>query len=158
MDRQHGTPVRAVETLFHSSWEVGSNDIWQHMEGLERRRTPLSDHLLTAFAEWAKRFAGLTPDFVLLFERYEMLGSLVYFEQEDKNKVQQDLDGTRQSVAWTPVGRAGWDQSNAAKLVSELQAEPLKAALMQAGFGKGDPEFIDAFIENFRRTANSMRW
>jgi len=34
----------------------------------------------------------------------------------------------------------------------------MKAVLTQAGFAKGDPEFIDIFIQNFRRIAGRMRW
>lgn len=158
IERRHRKPVRAVEALFHSSWKGDSDDIWKHMEGLERRHTPLSDHLLTVFTEWAKRFTGLTPDFELLFERYEMLGALAYFEQEDKNQVQQALQASRQPVAWVPGGRAVWDGHNAEKLVFELQAAPVVAALTQAGFAKGDPEFIAVFIENFKRTAKNARW
>jgi hypothetical protein len=54
------------------------------------------------------------------------------------------------------VGRAGWDSSNAERLVAELQAEPMKASLIEAGFAKRDPEFIDLFIQNFTRIAGRM--
>jgi hypothetical protein len=48
--------------------------------------------------------------------------------------------------------------SNSDKLEAEIQVEPLKTALARAGFGKSDPEFIDLFIQNFRRMAGRMRW
>jgi hypothetical protein len=34
----------------------------------------------------------------------------------------------------------------------------MKTTLAQSGFGKGDPEFIDLFIANFKRMIGRMRW
>ncbi|MDQ8727387.1 SIR2 family protein [Bradyrhizobium sp. LHD-71] len=159
IDRQHREPVRAVQALFLWAWKGTENDAWKQIEGLEKRKTPLSDHLLTLFSEWHKSFAGLTPDFELMFERFEMLGSLAHLERNDKASVQQELAGEpRNGWAWMSVGRVGWHESNAEKLVSELQSDSMKSALAQAGFAKGDPEFIDLFIQNFRRMAGRMRW
>src|SRR5690606_30271604 len=119
----------------------------------------LSEHLLGLFSEWGKRFNGLTPDFTLMFERFEMLGSLAHLERYAKADVQQELAGEpRNGWAWMPVGRVGWHERNADKLVAELQANVMKTALIKAGFAKGDPEFIDLFIQNFRRIAGRMRW
>ena len=106
----------------------------------------------------AKRFVGLAPDFELTFECFEMLGSLAHLERNDKADVQQELaKNPQQSWAWMPVGRAGWHSGNAEKLVAELQSERMKASMLQAGFAKGDPEFIDLFIQNFTRIARRMR-
>jgi hypothetical protein len=157
--RENREPIRAVESLFLWAWKGDEGESWKQIEGLERRKTALSDYLLTLFTEWSKRFIGLTPDFSLLFERFEMLGSLAHLERYQKDQVQQDLAGpTNSSWAFMPVGRTGWNESNAAKLVPELQSEPMKTALIQAGFAKNDPEFIDLFIQNFRRIAGRMRW
>jgi hypothetical protein len=159
IDRQHRESVRAIEALFLWAWKGTENDAWKQIEGLERHRTPLSDHLLALFTEWAKRFAGLTPDFELMFERFEMLGSLAYLERSEKADVQQALEGNpQQAWAWMPVGRTGWHSSNAEKLVAELQGEQMRAALTEAGFAGSDPEFVDLFIQNFRRIAGRMRW
>jgi hypothetical protein len=159
INRQHREPVRAVEALFLWAWKGTEGDAWKQIEGLERHKTPLSDHLFGLFSEWGKRFIGLAPDFELIFERFEILGSLAHLERNEKADIQQGLaSNPQQGWTWTPVGRAGWHESNADRLVSELQAEPMKAALTQAGFAKGDPEFIDIFIQNFRCIAGRMRW
>lgn len=159
IDRQHNEPVRAIETLFLWEWEGTENDAWKQIEGLERHKTPFSDHLLGLFRPWSKSFIGLAPDFELIFERYEMLGSLAHLERNDKASVQQELAGEpHNGWAFMPVGRSGWHTSNATKLVAEIQAEPMKTGLTHAGFAKGDPEFIDLFIQNFRRIAGRMRW
>lgn len=158
IDRPFGEPVPVTETLFLSAWKGGDDDIWRKLEGLEQLRTPLSDHLLALASEWRKRFIGLTPDFELLFERFEFLGSLADFGRNEKAHVQDDLaDHSRIGLTWMPVGRVGWHIANAEKLVAEIQALPMKTALLQAGFGKGDPEFIDLFIENLNRAAATMR-
>lgn len=159
INRQDREPIRAVQALFLQAWKGTEGEAWKQIEGLERRKTPLSDYLLTLFSEWGKRFIGLTPDFELTFERFEILGALAHLERNTKADVQQELAGEpRHGWAWMPVGRVGWDERIADKLVSELQAEPMKAALVKAGFGKRDSEFIDVFVQNFRRIAGRMRW
>jgi len=159
VDRQHRDPVRVVESLFLWAWKGAEGDAWKQIEGLEKRKTPLSDHLHTLFSASAKRFTGLTPDFELMFERFEMLGSLAHLERYQKADIEQVLAGDpHQSWAWMPVGRAGWHESNAGKIISELQAEPMKTALVNARFARCDPAFIDIFVQNFRRIAGRMRW
>lgn len=159
IDRQHKEPIRAVDALFLWAWKGTENDAWKQIEGRERQKTPLSDHLFGLFSEWAKRFVGLVPDLELMFERFEMLGSLAHLERNEKADVQEELaSNPRQGWTWMPVGRAGWHTSNAEKLVAEMLTEATKATLIQAGFAKGDPEFIDLFIQNFRRIAGRMAW
>jgi hypothetical protein len=157
--RQYKEPIRTVEILFLWAWKGTENEAWKQIEGLERRKTPLSDHLLTLFSEWSKNFAGLTPDFELMFERFELLGSLAYFERYAKADIQAGLAGNPQEPAeWVPFGRASWHESNGDKLLAEVQAEPLKTALMKADFARGDPEFLDFFVANFKRMAARIRW
>jgi hypothetical protein len=159
IDRTHGEPKRAVETLFLWAWKGADDDAWRQIEGLERHKTPLSNHLLEVFTQWGKRFIGLAPDFELMFERFEMLGSLGYLESNTKADVQKELASNPQrGWAWMPIGRAGWHEGNANKLVSELQLDARKTELAKAGFAKGDPEFIEIFIQNFRTIARRTRW
>jgi hypothetical protein len=151
--------MRAVETLFLWAWKGQEQEAWKQIEGLEQRKTPLSDHLFTLFSEWGKRFAGLTPDFELIFETFEMLASLAHLERNDKPALQQQLGSdARDGRVFMPVGRAGWHSSNAEKLVAEIGGASMKTALTQAGFAKGDSEIVDLFIQNFRRIAGRMSW
>lgn len=95
----------------------------------------------------------------MLFERFEVLGSLAHFEGNSKSETHKTLASPdRQSRVWVPVGRSGWHEGTAAKLISELQSESEKANLLKAGFAKGDAEFMDLFITNFRRIASYMSW
>lgn len=159
IDREHGESRRVVKLLFLWSWKGTEGDAWKQLEGFDKRKTPLSDHLLDLLSEWGKRFIGLAHDFELLFERYEMLGSLAYLEQQTTAGIEQELAGTQpRGFAWMPVGRVGWHSNNADKLVAELQEEPMRSSLTEANFGKGDPGFIDLFIRNFQHMASKMRW
>jgi hypothetical protein len=153
---------QAVQMLFLNAWEAGTKEVWQNATGLERRKTPLSDHLLDVFTHWAKSFMGLTPDFELTFERFEILGSLAHLERNDKASLKEELFAATSNnpnpLAWMPVGRVGWDTRRGEQLLIELKAKPIKTALLDAGFAKGDPEFFDLFVENFSRFAKGMRW
>src|SRR5690606_14840847 len=73
---EHREPQRVVSTLFLWSWAGGEQQLWQNLEGLEKRKTPLSDHLLEVMTEWKKSLVGVDGDFELLFERFEMMGAL----------------------------------------------------------------------------------
>ena len=157
--REHREPIRVAESLFLWAWKGGENDAWKQIEGFEKLKTPLSDYLFCLFSEWGKRFIGLAPDFELMFERFEMLGSLAHLERMVKTGIQQELASNPQhGFVWMPVGRAGWHSGNADKLIAEIQVDPMKAALIEAGFAKRDPEFIDIFIHNFRHIAGRMWW
>lgn len=155
---KHKEPVRAVEALFLWAWKGADYEIWRLMEELKRKKTPLSEHFFALFSGWGKSFVGLAPDFELMFERYEVLGSLAYLEGKDKASVQSQLAAQPpHDLVSMPVGRAGWHSSNADKLLSEMQAEPMKSAVLKAGFAKGDAAFLDLFIQNFKRIADRMQ-
>jgi hypothetical protein len=51
-----------------------------------------------------------------------------------------------------PVGRVSWKSSSANGLFSELQAEPTKAAILNAGFAKGSADFLQLFFDYLRRS------
>jgi hypothetical protein len=74
-----------VQELFLQRWP-GNEDKrwWDSIDRPEDMKTPLSDHLLGIFQEWGKSFIGLSPDFELMFERFEMLGSLADLEQNQQ--------------------------------------------------------------------------
>ena len=148
-------PQRIVETLFLNAWEGTENDVWRLIDGLEKRKTPFSDHLLPLLQEWSKRFVGLTPDFEHLFHLFELLGSLAFLERDNSDVVRQELQNGR--FAWMPVGRVGWKYS-ASRLKTEFEQAVGKSTLLAAGFALNDAEFIDVFLENFGRISRRMNW
>lgn len=154
---RHGQTVRMIDSLFLWAWKGTDENAWKQLEGLDNKKTPLSESLLALFAEWGKTFIGLVPDFERMYECFELFGSLAFLESHDKASLKEQL-ADAQAFAWTPVGRIGWHGSNADRLLEEVKADPLKTALLTAGFARGDPEFFDLAVEDFRRIASQMRW
>lgn len=157
LDQRDRGRVRIVDILMPSAWKGTEQDAWKQIEGLEQRRTPLSDHLLALSSEWSKRFLGLTPDLELLFERFEIVGSLAHLERFERSEVEAELKASH-GIAWMPVGRSIWHTVNAEKLIAELQTEPTRSAIFRAGFARNDPGFLELFIQNWRNFASRMRW
>lgn len=157
--RPHREPERIVDLLFLWAWKGTENDLWKRMEGLDTHKTPLSDHLLRVMAEWSNSFVGVSPDFELLYERFELLGSLAYLESTNETSLEQAAATAGNDVlAWMPVGRIGWHRTNLERLTQEQQAEATKTALMAAGFARGSTRFLELFFENVQRYARRMRW
>jgi SIR2-like domain len=155
--RQHKEPRKVVEELFLWAW-AGLEDKrwWNQIDGPQSRRTPLSDHLLGIFAEWGKSFVRLSPDFELMFERFEVLGSLAYLERNKPTELVAELN--KGDYTWIPIGRPGWHSQNREKLLAEIRSEPVKAALTKAGFAQRNPAFADLFISNFERMVARLPW
>lgn len=157
--QKYGEPAKTVETLFLWAWKGETSDQWRHIEGYQKLKTPLSDHLLTIFLDWSKSFMGLLSDFELVFERFEILASLAYFEKEDKASVHSSLaHNPRDGAIWMPIGRSGWHSTYAARIIAEFEAEPLKSLLVQSGFAQNDPVFLGLYFKNFKALAARISW
>jgi hypothetical protein len=80
---------RVVSTLFLWSWAGGEQQIWQQLEGFDNRKTPLSDHLLEVMTSWRKSFTGADANFEPLFERFELMGSLAAFHENNEAELEK---------------------------------------------------------------------
>lgn len=152
------TPKRVVSTLFLGEWKGSANETWAQLEGLSRRKTALSDHLLEVMTAWQSSFAGVASDFELTFERFEMLAALVYLEAEDEMTLEQAATTRTGIFARMPVGRAGWHESSSTNLIQELLSDAVAAALLQGGFARNSRRFLELFVESFKRYAEKMSW
>lgn len=158
---EHREPQRIVSTLFLWSWAGGEQQIWQQLEGMDRRKTPLSDHLLEVMTHWHKSFTGADANFELLFERFELMGSLAAFHENDEAQLEKAVEtsATRNDVlAWMPIGRSGWHSAGARTLLQELEDESRITELLEAGFAKGSRRFLQLFAENFKLYARRISW
>lgn len=156
-------PKRMVDMLFLWAWDGGKNDLWNQAKSTvgnpSRRKTPLSDHLCSLFAEWGKSFTGLTPDFELMCERFEFLASLTFLESAAEDDLAEAMaSNLANSFVWAPLGRVGWHSSNLDRLVKEIEGEPIKTSLLQAGFAKRNPKFLQLSVAKVQRMAGRMRW
>jgi hypothetical protein len=154
-----GYPIRSIDRLFLTTLKDGNGDIWKNIKASEYQPTPLSDHLSNIFQEWRQSFCGLIPDFELLFERFELLGALTHLERNDTDSLREVLSSNRdKNWEWMPIGRVGWDSSRNSRLLAELGTETFRTALLNAGFAKGDGEFLDLSIQNFQRLSSRLYW
>jgi hypothetical protein len=159
MMRQYRDPQRVVEAFFLWSWSGSENNPWQHLKGLDRHKTALSDHLFAVFSPSAKSFVGVSPDFELLFERFEMLASLAFLEATEEGVIEAALASPAPNgCIWMPVGRSGRHRDTCERLIKELQTEAMTKALLDAGFARGSKRHFELWVANFGRIAGRMRW
>lgn len=112
-------------------------------------------------ASWSKSFTGADANFELLFECFELMGSLAVFHENDEAELERGAVSTATRcdvLAWTPVGRSGWNSAVARTLLQEIEDQSRIAALFEAGFAKGSERFLQLFIANFKLYAERMRW
>ena len=143
--RDHRGGKRVVEDLFANAWDGSNRDYWRQLEGYERRHTPFSDYQCQLFSDWAASFAPLTPDFELLFERFELLASLAYLQPQTADELQ--LANSQGHGSWLPFGRVAWDSGRRERLFEWLRSERGRADILAAGFCRGDPAHLDLGLE-----------
>jgi hypothetical protein len=126
---------------------------------LEKRKTPLSDHLHDVMASWKQSFIGVEPNFELLFERFETLASLAFLEAYSEADLEGLLSPSQpQSEARMPVGRVGWHSASFRSLVADFESEAVSQTLIASGFAKGSRRFLELFIINLKRIHARMEW
>lgn len=150
---------RMVDSLFLWAWKGADADVWKHLPGLEKRKTPLSDHLHDVMASWKQSFIGVEPNFELLFERFETLASLAFLEAYSEADLEGLLSPSQpQSEARMPVGRVGWHSASFRSLVADFESESVAKTLLSSGFAKGSRRFLELFIINLKRIHARMEW
>jgi hypothetical protein len=155
--------ARFVDALFMWKWKGFEDSWWKKIKGLDRRHTPLSDHLCTLMDRWGTSFIGLESDFELLFERFEMLGSLAYLEGSSESDLIAELEqqvqpGKKAGFVWMPIGRMGWDGQRRERLLKEIESGDTKASYLKAGFAQKSDKFLGLFAENFERLRGALNW
>lgn len=159
--RFHSESMRLVDHLFLNAWPGGRNEFWWNIEGLERHKTAFSDHLYQLLLTWSQQSIGLTPNFVEVFETWEILGALVHFEkisQTDLDNLEQSSD--RRDYVFMPLGRSAWDQRVSRDIFASIESGALRQELLAAGFARVDASaierdeaFLDSTLKNFGRIA-----
>jgi hypothetical protein len=143
-----------VELLFTWAWTHDlAGDPFKRLDGLKTRKTALSDHLLSLMTEWKSSFAGVLPHFELVFDRFETLASLAYFDRLSKDEVKAEL-ANQAGCPWMPVGRV-WNRKSLEIILRDIEGEQA-SALLKAGFARDDRERLPLFVENIRRIARRI--
>lgn len=153
LHRESSRAVRVVDAIFGGAWKGADKDLWKHVEGLDRRHTPLSDYLCELMRDWAQTFSPLTPDFELLFERFEIVASLAHATRYTDQEL---IGGSETRHVWIGVGRFVWDSSRREKLYDWLTTEPGRSQLLGAGFANGKASVLDAILEHLKSVSSRM--
>ncbi|WP_338835174.1 SIR2 family protein [Bradyrhizobium septentrionale] len=145
-----------VSHLLLTGWEGAEHDPWNLMHGKQQRRTPLSDYLHGVFEKWTSDYLFTTGEFTTLFTHFELLGTLAYIGlANDKPTLQAALQA-RQYVR-APLGRAAWDGRSARSILDSWKGE-VQPTLLEAGFARGDQDYLTLATESIVRLASNMRW
>jgi hypothetical protein len=153
--------VSAAETLLLAGWSGYDQQVWQKLDGLERRKTPLSDHLHDVSENWTADYLLAPAEHTELFERFEVLAALALLTlsttQEEFKTVHGNPNSGRNYV-WAPVGRTAWHREMRDFILADIERPEMASILAAAGFGRGDPEHIKLSVENLRRLMARFEW
>ena len=135
---------RIVDVLFLQYWSGGKTEVWRMVEGFDRRRTPLSDHLLEILKPWSESFVGIVADFEELFETWEVLGSLSHGEIYSLEQIHtaSSLENPNSSFVYSPAGRSGWHAQTRERILNRIQGNSFKAKVDSLWFWQGRPGAI----------------
>lgn len=158
ISRRDSEPI--IKTLLLGAWAGGEQRIWQQLEGLERRKTPLSDHLHDVLSAWARDYLLTAHEFTRLFETFEVLGALAFITL---GTTKEDLAAAHNATGqhdfvWSPVGRAAWDGEHREAILASLEEAETRRRLLEAGFARGDDPFLTLATESVRRVIGRIGW
>ncbi|BDO05167.1 hypothetical protein KAM622c_47540 [Klebsiella quasipneumoniae subsp. quasipneumoniae] len=145
--------------MFLWKWD-GGRDTWKHLEGEEKQRTALSDHLLDIMSEWNTSFLGVSANFELIFEKFETLASLAYFDDQTKGmdnlKELINSGAIRENFINVPVGRVGWNSSSYRTITEELKNPKKNTVFLEQGFARNDLWSFFFFLKELAAESGRM--
>jgi hypothetical protein len=149
-----------VSKLLLGAWAGGDKNIWQQLKGLEGRKTPLSDHLHDVLSDWTKDYLLAAREFTRLFEEFEVLGALTFITLR---ATKEDLIAAhsatgQQDFVSSPIGRAAWDDEHRDAILASLEEPDTRRRLLDAGFARGDDQFLSLALESVRRLMGRFSW
>lgn len=154
-ERDNTTTV--VSHLFLTSCAGGENNAWKFLPGLEKRKTPLSDHLHDVFQSWTGDYLFSSNGYTTLFEDCELLCSLAYISiGTSKEDLQQATSGaTGRSFAWCPMGRVSWDGQTRRRIMEGWARPEAADELTKADFARGQPEYLKLAMSRLNNLAGA---
>lgn len=121
----------------------------QRLPGLERRHTPLSDHLVEVLRPWFADLIPLEAEYERQFDGFEFVLGLVHF------------DLTRaESGGWGPVGRFSWRgeyRRGEDTVIAEELLSGDRQPLLDAGLFLGSRERLKESVEGYVAHVAAMR-
>ena len=115
---------------------------------LESSKTPFSDHLFkNVFDKWRKKFAPILADFNDLYDNWEILLVLTFYEEQDK-------------IKFLPLSRRAWLHNYyfSHKLIcNKIMNYAFRQELIKAGFADGNKESLAKIIDEYKQIYASIR-
>lgn len=123
--RVGNTAVVVVVPVVDAMTSAANTNVWRHIEEYKQKRVPESEYLFKTLRPMLDELLFLGTSYEHMFDRYEILRSLIYADATD--------DG------WGPIGRFGWkyfrgDKGNPyAALCAEAAQQKNSWGPLQAG-------------------------
>jgi hypothetical protein len=142
----------AVGRLLLWAWAGGEVDLWKKIEGFEKRKTPLSDHLHEYLKPCVTDYLFSETEYNELFETFEILGGVAYLTVKSSPESLQAAAQNQQGQNWVrlPVGRSGWNTRVRDPILKSISEGESRRDLLKAGFARSDGNFLDLAIANMR--------
>ena len=157
--REHVEAIPSVEYLFLYPTFGSEVRCWNWLPGLEKARTPVSEHLLAKFSEWGTDYSLGRGDFESIYERFEFLGALAFLSSHSAEEIEQQVAiNQTQSWVWTPMGRVSWHTQSLTSLLKEAASGAVRDQLLAAGFCRNDARHLDASLRNLSKIGSMARF
>lgn len=131
-DERTGEQLPLAQLVASASSELSSCSVFKKLPGLERKYTPMSEHLLQNLQPLLEDALFLGRGYEKAFDRFEIMLALVV----------ADLNKQAGGNPWGPVGRFGWKyrghSSPFREFVSEAKAMGAAWPALRAGFFGGN--------------------
>jgi hypothetical protein len=143
--------VAAVTEIY--SWNAMDAEVGRLLQNMERRHTPLSDHMVEILKPLLmQELFVYERDHQLWFDRFEFLLAAVFV----------DIVGKGQGYDWCPIGRFGWKYRYTNGGPIEFFGEDLKRGLNGSILGKGlfggSLERAKNAIESVSKIVRGLGW
>lgn len=150
--RAGNTAVSIVVPVVEAMQEVASTNAWRCLEEYKQKRVPESEHLFKVLQPVLQDLLFLGSGYEQLFDRYEILRSLIYADMPDGGL--------------GPVGRFGWkysgrgDRDNPySELLAEAEQQRDDWGPIQAGLFRGTyARFEETAAKLVRESLSKLNW
>ena len=154
--RDSQQPSRVVEDLSVSAWRANEDDAWHTLDGLDRRKTPLSDHVCEVLYDWSDSYIGVVASFEELYDLWDVLGSLSFIDGLWSTSPEEGETGSG-APRWVPMGRVRWRTQSRFHVLYRVRHD-LSASLLEAGFFGGERGRLNQAVDHLSANADRMMW
>lgn len=161
VETRRGRSKRLLEVAGPSTWEGSRKELWHKLPGMDRRYTPLNDHLADEiFVDWGTSFLPPRAPIADMTLLNEALTAIRYLEEAGLEQLQNSMASSEhgRNYSWAPVGRAGWSYEYQEKILPRFEKTDFRKRLAEGGFGGGSEEFISVALENYNRLLANLHW